>query len=128
MCSIEDGFRLCTCAEKINFDAEGIYWMLSRVNPSKELKHIKGKSIIPHYDAKEQDTRLFILAELNSRNCFDFPFEPQENDFLKIFVEQKKNPQKYCYQYTQHKWIVNSCDNLQGWKTQLDQWKTGKLE
>ena len=128
MCSIEEGFRLCTCAEKIDFSAEGIYWTLSRVNPSKELKHIKGKCIIPDYNANDEVNRHRILTELNKHNCFDFPFEAVHNDFLKINIVQNKMRKQYCFQYNGTKWMLNSCDNLQSWKTQLDHWKSGKLE
>lgn len=128
MCSIHEGFKLCSCEGEINFDAEGIYWILSRINPAKELVQRKGKVVLPRYNAQEEDQRTLILTELNKQNCFDFDFTPRLNDFLKITIEFKNHSQRYCFQYTNNQWIVNSCDNLQGWKSQLDRWKSGKLE
>lgn len=127
MCSITDGFKLCTCHDKLL--AQEVGWTLQRSNAELPLHHRKGKATRPHYNHPEQELQQLILANLNAGNCFDFAYVPQENDYIRIKAKANDTLQMkwYGYRYLRNEWRIDSSDSLAGWKTQLEDFKDGKL-
>ena len=128
MCDIKDGFKLCTCDEKLA--AQDIDWVLKRTNPELPLVHRKGRAIMPRYNAKEQDIQSLILKNLNTQNCFDFDYTPQPNDYVRIRakVANKTEYQWFAYRFQRDQWQIDQTDSLAAWKTQLEPLKNGVVE
>lgn len=50
-----------------------------------------GRVIMPSSDIGEGLTVEFVLEKLNSSNCFDFDYLPQERDCLKIRLKDRND-------------------------------------
>ncbi|MCP4520303.1 MAG: hypothetical protein GY827_01180 [Cytophagales bacterium] len=124
MCSIEEGFKLCTCGEEKELATEKIIWELRRVNPEKPQRVIRGKIAARNFSEKEQNEIKFIESELNTRNCFDFDYIPQENDYLIVIIDNK---QKYTYSFKKE-WKYQRSPKFFKWKSQLEDYKKGKVK
>ncbi|MCL9806559.1 hypothetical protein NAT51_13570 [Flavobacterium amniphilum] len=71
-----------------------------------------GMLIYPDHDLAENLTTETVLEELNSKNCFDFDYNPNEGDNLRIY-----NPEKYIRKYLSFiyrngKWMADSYNGL----------------
>ncbi len=123
MCQFNDNFKLCSCdAEELN--AEEIDWILERINPENPLRHRRGKASIPRYNQEEQQQLDAIVSILNQRNCFDFDFQAMENDRLRL----KINQQFYAFRFQEGQWELDKSTILHAWRTQLEPYKSGKME
>ena len=81
MCNNLKEYKLCTCAD--NIDKTKPYWILCKAIPNNsELLHdVVGELFIkPDFEITKQK----LLLDLNSKNIFDFNYQPLENDILKI--------------------------------------------
>ena len=92
MCNPIQGFKLCTCAEepvvhnkksrrhKNNTGDSPVYtWHLLRyvkTEPSGMLGLVR----MPAHDIGSGLTEATVLEQLNTVNCFDFDYTPQEKD------------------------------------------------
>ena len=83
MCKDLKEYKLCTCSDKI--DKKKPYWILNKAIPTNypESPDVMG-SLIPPGDGYIP-TRGNLLIDLNSKNIFDFDYQPLENDVLKVF-------------------------------------------
>ena len=84
MCKDLKEYKLCTCSDKI--DKMKPYWILSKAVPTNindSLPNIMG-SLIPPVDGYVPKMGN-LLIDLNSKNIFDFDYQPLENDVLKVF-------------------------------------------
>lgn len=108
MCSLADGFRLCTCAPD-----EAPDWWLQRHDPSRQRLHRRGRAVRPRYgdDAAE------ICAQLNARPCFDFDYTPQPGDVL-ILAQPDDQPQLR-FRYGGGAWSLDESTRLTGWREQM---------
>jgi len=125
MCTLEDGFKLCTCDEKLT--ASNIGWILKRTNATLPLHHRKGRAVLPRYNQQAQVLQALILENLNDKNCFDFDYIPRENDYIciKAKASNKTESQWFGYRFQRNCWQVDSSDSLAAWKTQLEEYKNG---
>lgn len=122
MCDLEAGFKLCSCdAEQLSFDE--LDWYLDRINAKLPIIHRKGRAAMPHYSEHEQVCLDKILTELNTRQCFDFEYNPLVNDRLCIKVAQKW----YAYRFTGGEWKQDKSSSLASWRTQLERHEVGKI-
>lgn len=103
MCDFEEGFKLCTCEEKIEHREIPLYhkkkgklvevkknkkqppllftWVLKRYHgKSKELE--MGRYMMPVSDLGKGLNAEWIALNLNCENCFDFEYTPNEGDNL----------------------------------------------
>lgn len=128
MCDIKDGFKLCTCEEKLHIQEIG--WVLKRTNDTLPLAYRKGRAVIPRYNANEKELQTLILNNLNSRNSFDFDYTPHDNDLItiKARANDKSECQWYAYRFQRNKWNIDTSDSLAAWKTQLEKFKEGIVE
>lgn len=125
MCNLTKEFKLCSCdGDKLSSDEIG--WILRRKNESKEIEKIMGKPAIYRLTTKEQETKTAIAKELNTKNCFDFDYTPQEDDFLKIRLETPKG-QWYAFRFLKGAWTEDTSTNFDHWRLQLDPFGDGKI-
>ena len=127
MCDIKDGFRLCSCDDQLA--EKDISWVLKRNNPELPLHYRKGRAVMPRYSNEEKNLQVLILENLNNSNCFDFEYSPQVNDFVRIRGKagEALQEQWYGYRYTDNQWAIDNTDSLAGWKTQLEDYKGGRI-
>lgn len=110
MCRVGTRIQLCTCAPG-EIDTADAIWILS--GPPEEASHVMGTYMPPLLlcDEAEQYNEQTILAALNAGNCFDFPYEPRENDKLLIEFRRIFNEDDYLiYAFIYHEgaWIAQS--------------------
>lgn len=82
MCDVNGPFKLCTCGSKV--DKLKPYWILHRYLQSKEEYQLLGQFYLPNpYDKISFRS---LQRRLNSVNVFDFEYDPQEGDYLELYV------------------------------------------
>ena len=81
MCKDLREYKLCTCSSKI--DKTKPYWVLSKRIPALITLDVVGTLIMPDEQFLLTEDRL--LFDLNSKNIFDFDYQPLENDILIVF-------------------------------------------
>lgn len=110
MCNFENGFILCTCAleeenrgpkkrrkhpdiekkEKSDLPPEYVWRLFRFVKKAEEIE--KGKYILPSSDIGAGLNAEWVLLHLNTEDCFDFDYTPQEGDNLMIYKQDQKVP------------------------------------
>lgn len=95
MCGLGKKMVFCTCEDGTNGKKiEGYEWSLIRYIGSKET-NVRGKIMSPSKDLGNNIEIESILLDLNSRNCFDFEYQPQEMDRLQINTSGNHSRYKY---------------------------------
>lgn len=132
MC-LDDAFRLCSC-DADSLAAEEVGWILEAVDLSKPKNTKKGKMRVPEWARAELQTVDGILAQLNSRACFDFELDTTTQCRLQLrvtpadttFADSKEWLLFLCqngkWRHLQH------LDKFAGYRTQLVPCKQGKIE
>lgn len=80
-------FKLCTC-EKVKINQS--YWTLKRFIDSDWATLEIGRCFYPDYQDNDKDFIENIKILLNSKNCFDNDFNPENDDILNLNFYQKK--------------------------------------
>lgn len=118
MCTPKQQFLFCTCKDKNKPSTTGdllpyYSWTLRRALTEKK-RLIMGKIILPKEDLGEGITLATILAQLNTQSHnFDFSYEPQERDSLRISFDNKKGASNYFrIAYQQGQWIEGSAPSF----------------
>lgn len=124
MCDLTNGLRLCSCnAEQL--PNEAIDWILQRKDKSLTPRNLRGKAAVPKFSEQELSQKEQILNLLNNNNCFDFDYQPQEGDFLRL----RLNSDKWAaFRFQNQVWKNDRSTVLDGWRSQmvdLDQGKFG---
>ena len=129
MCKLEDGFKFCTCIDEKGLEpAPGIFvWTLRRVNPKPLTSMIMGSAIRPQFSDDAEKLRQRILSALNQRDCFDFDYQPNDKDFLQIFLHQGNSPLQYAYDKKNECWKVDRSTSFSTWRQQLEPLKDGQI-
>ena len=84
MCNIIDGFKLCTCNDKV--DKSKPHWILERLIKKEDtIRDDVLIGILSPYYANNIKT---ILSELNNGNPFDFEYKPEDNDMLELNFDE----------------------------------------
>ncbi|MBL7730110.1 MAG: hypothetical protein JNM88_02955 [Chitinophagaceae bacterium] len=119
MCHPISGFKLCTCANepvihnknsrrnKKNTSNNPVYkWHLLRYErrqPSGEIGLVK----MPASDIGNGLTATAVLEQLNTVNCFDFDYTPQEKD--ELHIQKDDQWEEYlAFSYQQGKWVAGA--------------------
>ena len=97
MCDIIDGFKLCTCKDKV--DKSKPHWILERLIKKENI--IRDDVLIGILSPYYIDNIETILNELNNGNPFDFEYSPKENDMLKLDFDEDDI---FCLIYKKDKW------------------------
>lgn len=106
MCEIGKHIKLCTCLPNGDINAvvhhkksqnrknrDKHTWTLSRYLGNSEYQ-MDGMITMPDDMLVGNLNSDFLLQELNSRNCFDFEYSPNEGDNLQVY-----NPVKYASKF-----------------------------
>ena len=116
MCDFNKGFILCKCNDpkvvvhnkksrrnkkKKNQPIEYDWTLYKYLGLSKEME--LGRYTFPSSDVGNGLTSDFVLNELNSRNCFDFEYQPKEGDNLIISKTDSSNRIEFIFR--NGKWI-----------------------
>lgn len=124
MCSIKDGFKLCTCNNIKKKDAD---WILERHVKTHPINDIMG-TWIPNFLELDDELRVAkIIDELNSRNCFDFEYKPVAKDYLSFCFNRKNNLWAY-FVFMNKRWVEDEGSPFEDWKQQLKTYKLGKIK
>ena len=118
MCKDLREYKLCTCSSKI--DKTKPYWVLSKGIPSipfvSPLVRNWGELIPPDEQFVLTEDRLLI--DLNSKNIFDFDYQPLENDILIVFDGEftyefiyEKN--ELYYKWNVHQYFISNFETFQ---------------
>ena len=85
MCEVSEKLIFCTCLEKKEGDQLiGQHkWTLERYIGARESS-LKGKIMRASTDLDDEIHVDKVIEEMNSRNCFDFEYLPQERDCFHI--------------------------------------------
>ncbi|MGB0930151.1 MAG: hypothetical protein ACPGVB_05215 [Chitinophagales bacterium] len=71
------------------------------------------------------------MNKLNNSNCFDFDYQPKENDFLIItekLIEAKNYTHSYpyiCFSYSENKWKINYFSDID---IEVEELKGGEIK
>jgi hypothetical protein len=123
MCQLNQGFKLCSCDED-QLKNDEVDWLLYRANQEKPKDYRKGKAVVPRYSEEEEANLNEIALELNQADCFDFEYSPQENDRLQLKIKDHF----YAFRFQNGHWNIDKSTALDGWRSQLEEYKNGKLE
>ena len=82
MCDVNGPFKLCTCSTKV--DRRKPHWVLHRHILNREKLEMMGEFGTP--DPYTVISERSLQRRLNSVNVFDFAYEPEEGDFLELFL------------------------------------------
>ncbi len=106
MCELTRKLRLCTCGEIIDADSN---WTIKKFTGQDWMDIETGRCLLPDYSKKELLNAQSIQDQLNSSNCFDFDYTPDDKDVLNIKLKYKNYTLKYEFEYQSTKWVfVNS--------------------
>lgn len=126
MCDLTKEFKLCSC-DGANLSPSEIGWILRRKNEQKEIRLIQGKPAIQKLSENETQLKTAITQQLNERNCFDFEYTPQTDDFLTIKTTE---PQTiwFAFRYQQGEWKEDDSTEFSHWRMQLEAYQEGKIK
>ena len=126
MCDLSKGFKLCTCAGE-TLEREELDWTLQRKNEQLPLQHRRGKAAMPRFSNEEKALKKEILNFLNHGNCFDFDYNAQEDDFLRLRIH-KKNNRWAAFRFVKGVWTNDLSTSLSSWRSQLTNFEKGKVK
>jgi hypothetical protein len=125
MCDLTQEFILCSCGEE-NLADEKVGWILKRTNEDLLYETRKGMPAVNFLTEDQKEVQVSIVQRLNSSNCFDFDYEPQNDDFLRIKTSQNKRIW-YAFRFYYGEWMEDNSTSYDGWKSQLENHKIGKI-
>lgn len=82
MCDINGPFKLCTCSSDI--DRTKPHWILHRFIQSRDEYNVLGLFGCPN--PYQRITSRNLKRRMNSVNVFDFEYQPQDGDLLRLFL------------------------------------------
>jgi len=125
MCDLSQGFKLCSCdADKLATSEIG--WVLKRRDQHKNVPTIKGKPFVYQMNLNEKQLKANTVQQLNQRNCFDFDYKPQEDDFLNI--KAGENNFWMTFRYQNGRWHEDTSTKFSSWRQQLGRLQEGIIE
>ena len=125
MCDLTQDFILCSCGEE-DLPNEKIGWILKRKNEALEYMTSKGMPALNFLTEDQKEVKTSIVQRLNASNCFDFDYEPKNDDFLRIRSNENKKSW-YAFRFYYGEWIEDDSTSYSGWRSQLENHKTGKI-
>jgi len=121
MCEIGKEMKLCTCTPSLmktivhhknsrkskNKRRNDFTWTLEKCL-GRSNSTMDGIGYMP-YDALSEDlTKETMLTDLNSRNCFDIDYEPNEGDNLKIYTPENQIRKHMSFIFQNGEWVADS--------------------
>lgn len=119
MCEIGKEMKLCTCvpngidaivhhkkSRKFKKFRNDFSWkLLKYVGDSSCM--MDGMIIFPLDSLSKDLTNEKMLLDLNSRNCFDFDYQPQEGDNLLILAPHKYEQEFLSFIFRNEEWVAD---------------------
>ncbi len=119
MCDFENGFILCSCKEKngkseLSVKKAEYVWEL-RTLQKTELA--VGKARWPSSDIGKGLDAAWLLLNLADRNCFDFDYQPKEEDNLVLYPSSNEYYNQYVssylsFIYKNGEWVEDYYDEI----------------
>jgi hypothetical protein len=121
MCETGKEIKLCTCVP--NGMNTIIHHKNSRKNKNKRRNDftwtlekclgfskstMDGMGYMPEKTLSEDLTNERMLVDLNSKNCFDFDYQPNEGDNLQIFTPENSIRRHLSFVFRNEEWIAYS--------------------
>lgn len=103
MCNSKYNLKLCTCND---FDKAESSWSLRRFKGSDWMDIEGGRCFVPKYTSANIWLGEKILKELNSNNCFDYDFNPEDGDTLDMILYISNEEIPYEFLYVTDRWIM----------------------
>jgi len=105
MCDINGPFKLCTCESSV--DRSKSHWVLHRHLQGREKTEMMGEFSTP--DPYTTISERSLQRRLNSVNVFDFAYEPEEGDYLELFLnpeieDDEEFYPEYSLEFRKAKW------------------------
>lgn len=139
MCKSIKDFTLCSCVDepvthnkkrdkrkknKETTTEKEYYWYILRYIKTNDTREM-GRVIMPSFRLDNGLTEDFVLEKINSQNCFDFDYTPQEKDCLHIY--QGKNMGEYmAFTFKNGEWIIGM--DYDAFNDELEQIGKGKIK
>jgi len=135
MCKELDTIKFCSCSENIdlnkNKNDSNYIWILDRVI-DLDRSGLMGMTMLPT-DQLDDLIPEFIVQELNSKNLFDFEYEPKENDRLRIERIDRSKTRENEYLFGEYldfhffngQWLIGG---VSPFMYKLENYKKGKIE
>lgn len=110
MCDFDKGLKLCTCSKEISIDENKSTWTLKRYSLIDWIALEMGRCGLATYNKNDQDTANLIWLHLNTESCFDFDYQPVEQDTLNLELNLNTNRAlKYEFIFENGQWeLANS--------------------
>lgn len=124
MCSIKDGFKLCTCSD---IEEEEADWILQKYNKTNPEIDVMGEVSLSLMELDDKEKVVMIIRELNNRNCFDFDYKPAAKDYLTICMNRKNNSWVE-FMFRNNQWVEDNESPFVDWKQKLDSYEHGKIK
>lgn len=136
MCKIElETIKFCSCPDNLDLrktnKKSNYIWILDRV-VGLDTSGMLGMTMLP---TNQLDNLIpeFIVQELNSKNLFDFEYEPRENDQLRIErIDRSKNKNsEYLFgeylefHFCNGEWLIGG---VSPFMYHLENYKNGKIK
>lgn len=94
MCKTLETIRFCSCADNLESatkHAKSIYYVWTMEHATGFNDIAMDGLLMAYPEQLDELYAEFIVKELNSKNVFDFDYQPKENDSLRI---ERVNPKK----------------------------------
>ena len=119
MCSKLEGFKLCTCDaapvihnrksrrnRKVGAVELAVEYALDLRRYIETVpSSMVGRTMMPSCDLGEGLTEDFVVEKLNTSNCFDFDYVPQERDSLRIHIKGSRS-RYMAFGYENGQWTI----------------------
>lgn len=103
MCEISKEYKLCTCDDLAPNDKKNI-WTLTRYIGHRKTDRI-GKILRTSDDLGNGISREQLILQMNTKNCFDFEYIPNENDSLHVSTNDDNTYKYFNIIYKNGLWI-----------------------
>lgn len=95
-------FKLCTCQQKLEPNTS--FWTLKRFLDCDWQELEMGRCFYPKYSDNDKEFIEKINNCLNTANCFDNDYMPQNNDVLNLTFYQQDRQLKLEFYFDNHQW------------------------
>ncbi|MCB9638507.1 MAG: hypothetical protein H6727_06310 [Myxococcales bacterium] len=116
MCNDPKYIKFCTCEIDPTQEPD---WILQRRDTTLPQRHVVGKVARPQRNIEKERWQEAMLEALNSSACFDFPYEPQENDILQVRHPIEQEIHAFRFLFSQKKWTHDTSTRLAPWRVQM---------
>lgn len=105
MCDSSKEIKLCTCLNKVTKDKNVSTWTLKRYFMADWMALEGGRCGLMAYNSNEQDIADLLGLHLNTEDCFDFDYQPAEQDVLNLnIVISSDKTVKYEFVFRNGQW------------------------